>query len=113
MVRVGVIGCGVLGIKLAGKPVQIFSLISPAVWMPFHLWIVSIEGALAFEGHEVRIHDNDSALLNKVYLRLNEDRRIMFEDGVLVNAKFVVIMLKFVMNDDKTKIITKKKNKLL
>ncbi|KAI1302376.1 Lambda-crystallin -like protein [Halotydeus destructor] len=63
MVRVAVIGCGVLGIKIAG--------------------------ALAHDGHEVRVHDSNVQILNKVYLHLTADRQMLKEDGFLTNANFV------------------------
>lgn len=49
-------------------------------------------GSLAYEGHEVRVHDSSSAVLNKVYLRLTEDRRILREDGLVSNSAFIVSM---------------------
>lgn len=45
---------------------------------------------MAYEGNEVRVHDNNDQLLNKLYLRLNEDRRILKEDGFMVNSDFLV-----------------------
>ena len=45
---------------------------------------------MAFEGNEVRVHDNNDQLLNKLYLRLNEDRRILKEDGLMANNDFLV-----------------------
>lgn len=50
-------------------------------------------GAMAYEGNEVRVHDNNDQLLNKLYLRLNEDRRILKEDGFMVNSDFLVSLL--------------------
>lgn len=47
-------------------------------------------GALAFSGHEVRIHDNNNVILNKVYLRLSEDKRILKEDGLIAHTNFLV-----------------------
>ncbi|XP_053203106.1 3-hydroxybutyryl-CoA dehydrogenase-like [Panonychus citri] len=63
MVRIAVIGCGVLGIKIIG--------------------------ALAYYGHEIRAYDNDANVLNKVYLRLSEDRRMLREEGFMIGNEFV------------------------
>jgi 3-hydroxyacyl-CoA dehydrogenase len=63
MVRVAVLGAGTLGIKIAGS--------------------------LAYGGHEVRVHDQNSAILNKVSLRINEDKRILKEDGLIAHTNFL------------------------
>ncbi|XP_074594889.1 hydroxyacyl-coenzyme A dehydrogenase, mitochondrial-like [Brevipalpus obovatus] len=62
MVRVAIIGCGVLGVKIAGS--------------------------LAHAGHQVRLYDEDNLVLNEVNLRLGEDRRVLREDGFLVGNNF-------------------------
>ncbi|RWS19644.1 3-hydroxybutyryl-CoA dehydrogenase-like protein, partial [Leptotrombidium deliense] len=44
---------------------------------------------MAYDGNEVRVHDNSSGVLNKVYLRLSEDRRMLREDGFLLHNDFI------------------------
>ncbi|RWS12074.1 3-hydroxybutyryl-CoA dehydrogenase-like protein [Dinothrombium tinctorium] len=44
---------------------------------------------MAYDGNEVRVHDNSIAVLNKVYLRLSEDRRMLREDGFLLHNDFI------------------------
>lgn len=63
MVRVTVIGIGSLGIKITGE--------------------------LAYHGHEVRLYDENTETLNRVHLRLNEDKRALKEDGLLTQSDFV------------------------
>ncbi|KAI7690082.1 hypothetical protein SSS_07486 [Sarcoptes scabiei] len=63
MVRTAVIGAGTLGIKVAGY--------------------------LAYRGHEVRIYDSSSVVLNNVNQRISEDARICKEDGIMTNFKFL------------------------
>ncbi|KAI2805750.1 hypothetical protein RDWZM_008922 [Blomia tropicalis] len=63
MVRTTVIGAGTLGIKIAGY--------------------------LAYRGHEVRIYDSNSAMLNTVNQRISEDARIFKEDGIMANSQFL------------------------
>ncbi|CAG2167366.1 unnamed protein product, partial [Oppiella nova] len=63
MVRVAVIGVGTLGVKIAGS--------------------------LAYGGHEVRVQDQNTVTLNKVSLIINEDKRILKEDGLITNTNFL------------------------
>src|SRR6218665_2022461 len=63
MVRVAVIGAGILGIKLAGY--------------------------LAYRGHEVRVYDSNPTILNTVNQKISEDARICKEDGIMANANLL------------------------
>ncbi len=91
MVRVAVLGAGTLGIKIAGILYSLF-------FIPFthirtnhqNFWRYSFSGSLAYGGHEVRVHDQNSAILNKVSLRINEDKRILKEDGLIAHTNFLV-----------------------
>lgn len=47
-------------------------------------------GSLAYGGHEVRVQDQSSVVLNKILLRINEDKRILKEDGLITNTNFLV-----------------------
>lgn len=83
MVRTSVIGAGTLGIKIAGKQVYFYFLCSKIIFNFF-------AGYLAYRGHEVRIFDSNSAVLNTVNQRISEDARIFKEDGIMANVKFLV-----------------------
>ncbi|XP_042903748.1 L-carnitine dehydrogenase [Parasteatoda tepidariorum] len=63
MVRVAVIGGGSLGVKIVGE--------------------------LAYHGHEVRVYDRSPEALDHVRLRIQEDTRLLTEDGVLTSPKFL------------------------
>ncbi|OQR71800.1 hypothetical protein BIW11_01433 [Tropilaelaps mercedesae] len=63
MVRVAVLGCGVLGSKIVGD--------------------------LVYHGHEVRAYDSNSEALDKLLLRLAEDTKILRKDGLLNQPNFV------------------------
>lgn len=82
MVRTSVIGAGTLGIKIAGKQVDFLFYF----FFKNHLFA----GYLAYRGHEVRIFDSNSAVLNTVNQRISEDARIFKEDGIMANVKFLV-----------------------
>uniref|UniRef100_T1JDT2 RING-type domain-containing protein n=1 Tax=Strigamia maritima TaxID=126957 RepID=T1JDT2_STRMM len=56
MVRVAVIGCGLLGVNIAGE--------------------------LAYHGHYVKIHDNESSALDKVPERLKYEKKMLETDGI-------------------------------
>ena len=47
-------------------------------------------GSLAYGGHEVRVQDQSSVILNKIILRINEDKRILKEDGLIAHTNFLV-----------------------
>lgn len=63
MVKVAIIGCGNLGSKIAGE--------------------------LAYYGHEVRVFDQNTDALDRLKPRLTEDRKMLKEDGLLVQSNFV------------------------
>ena len=53
---------------------------------------------MAYGGHEVRVHDQSSNTLNKITLRINEDKRILKEDGLITHTNFLVINEIFVFD---------------
>ncbi|XP_054720339.1 3-hydroxybutyryl-CoA dehydrogenase-like [Uloborus diversus] len=63
MVKVAVVGGGSLGVKIIGE--------------------------LAYHGHEVRVYDRSPESLDKVRLRIQEDKRLLTEDGVLMSPTFL------------------------
>ncbi|XP_076442203.1 3-hydroxybutyryl-CoA dehydrogenase-like [Babylonia areolata] len=63
MVRIAVIGCGSMGVRIAGE--------------------------LAYHGHRVKIYDQNKDALNKVFSRLQEDRSMLQKDGLLAQENFL------------------------
>lgn len=63
MMRVTVVGGGNLGVKIAGE--------------------------LAYHGHEVRLYDRSPETLDRVQLRIKEDKRLLTEDGLLLSPNFL------------------------
>lgn len=63
MVKVTVIGGGSLGIKIIGE--------------------------LAYHGHEVRVYDRSPEVLDRVRLRIQEEKRLLAEDGLLMTSNFL------------------------
>jgi hypothetical protein len=62
MVRVAVIGCGLLGIKIAGE--------------------------FAYHGHRVKCYDNNIQSLNSVYARYQKDKEELYADQVIESPNF-------------------------
>ncbi|ESO90070.1 hypothetical protein LOTGIDRAFT_164373 [Lottia gigantea] len=63
MVKVAIIGSGLMGSKIAGE--------------------------MAYHGHRVKITDNNLDNLNKVFERLQEDRKMLKQDGLLPHDNFI------------------------
>lgn len=63
MVKIAVIGAGLLGIKIAGE--------------------------LAYHGHRVKIHDSSLKNLNSVFQRMEEDKKNLREEGLLLHKNFI------------------------
>ncbi|XP_052766169.1 lambda-crystallin homolog [Mya arenaria] len=63
MVKVAVLGSGVLGIKIAGE--------------------------FAYHGHRVKIYSNDLKSLNSIFQRMEEDKKQLKAEGILFNRNFV------------------------
>lgn len=63
MVRIAVLGCGLMGIKIAGE--------------------------FAFHGHRVKIYSNQLDSLNTVFQRIEEDKKQLRQDGILLNKNFI------------------------
>ncbi|PVD25961.1 hypothetical protein C0Q70_13627 [Pomacea canaliculata] len=63
MVRVAVIGCGQLGVRIAGE--------------------------LAYHGHRVKMFDSNKDALNKVFSRLQEDRKLLKKEGLMAHDNFL------------------------
>lgn len=78
MVRIAVIGCGLMGVRIAGE--------------------------MAYHGHRVKIFDSSKDALNKVFSHLQEDRRMLQKDGLLAQENFLgqvlcMSMLEEAVND--------------
>ncbi|XP_060580402.1 3-hydroxybutyryl-CoA dehydrogenase-like [Ruditapes philippinarum] len=63
MVKVAVLGSGLLGTKIAGE--------------------------LAYHGHRVKIYSNHLDSLNTVFQRMEEDKHQLRQDGILLNKNFI------------------------
>lgn len=63
MVKVTVIGGGNLGVKIIGE--------------------------LAYHGHEVRVFDRSPEALDRIRLRMQEEKRLLAEDGLLMTSNFL------------------------
>ncbi|KAJ8308799.1 hypothetical protein KUTeg_014311 [Tegillarca granosa] len=63
MVKIAVIGGGLMGIKIAGE--------------------------LAYFGHRVKIHDKNVLTLNSVFNRMEEDKKNLRDEGLLLQKNFI------------------------
>ncbi|XP_033115849.1 probable 3-hydroxybutyryl-CoA dehydrogenase [Anneissia japonica] len=63
MVKVAVLGCGILGTKIAG--------------------------CLAYHGHLVKIYDNDARALDALYTNLESDKEDLKKDELMVQRQFL------------------------
>lgn len=45
---------------------------------------------MAYHGHRVKVHDVDLNALNSAYLRIEEDKKNLREEGLLAHKNFVV-----------------------
>ncbi|GAB1609757.1 uncharacterized protein LOC115216963 [Argonauta hians] len=61
--RVAVIGCGILGVKIAGT--------------------------LAYHGHRVKVYDSDTPTLNHAYTIIEEDKNMLRQEGLLLQKNFL------------------------
>ncbi|CAE1237023.1 unnamed protein product [Acanthosepion pharaonis] len=61
--KVAVIGCGLLGIKIAGS--------------------------MAYHGHRVMVYDNNVEVLNGAYEIIQEDKRVLRQEGLLLQKNFL------------------------
>ena len=62
MVRVAVLGCGLLGVKIAGE--------------------------FAYHGHRVKCYDNNIQALNSVYQRYQSDKVELLNDQIVDSLNF-------------------------
>ena len=62
MVRIAIIGCGLLGVKIAGE--------------------------FAYHGHRVKCYDNNVQALNSVYQRYQSDKAELFNDQIVDSLQF-------------------------
>lgn len=62
MVRIAVLGCGLLGVKIAGE--------------------------FAYHGHRVKCYDNNIQALNSVYTRYQSDKAELLNDQVVDSLNF-------------------------
>ncbi|CAH1792547.1 unnamed protein product [Owenia fusiformis] len=63
MVKVAILGCGLMGVKIAGE--------------------------FAYHGHRVKIHDINLNALNTVYERCESDKKELREEGLLAQRNFI------------------------
>ncbi|KAL5008765.1 hypothetical protein ScPMuIL_014346 [Solemya velum] len=63
MVKIAVLGCGLMGMKIAGE--------------------------MAYHGHRVKIYDSNIAALNLVFERLEEDKKNLREEGLMLHKNFI------------------------
>ena len=47
-------------------------------------------GEMAYHGHRVRLYDNNVKSLNSAYMRIEEDKKYLHEQGLLLHKNFVV-----------------------
>jgi hypothetical protein len=52
--------------------------------------IFLVSGELAYHGHRVKIWDINITALNSVYKVLEEDKKLLRDDGLLFQKNFVV-----------------------
>lgn len=52
--------------------------------------ICSFPGDLAANGHRVKVHDTNVDALNSIYKRVEEDRKSMFDEGLIAQNTFPV-----------------------
>ncbi|XP_064602416.1 LOW QUALITY PROTEIN: 3-hydroxybutyryl-CoA dehydrogenase-like [Liolophura sinensis] len=63
MVKIAVLGCGLMGVKIAGE--------------------------LAYHGHRVKVYDSNMNSLNTVFERMEEDKRYLRTEGLLTHKNFI------------------------
>ncbi|KAK2168394.1 hypothetical protein LSH36_17g09002 [Paralvinella palmiformis] len=63
MVKIAIIGCGLMGIKIAGE--------------------------MAYHGHRVKIYDNNLNALDSAYYRIEEDKKLLRDEGLLLHKNFI------------------------
>ncbi|XP_041354547.1 3-hydroxybutyryl-CoA dehydrogenase-like [Gigantopelta aegis] len=61
--KIAVLGCGLMGVRIAGE--------------------------LAYHGHRVKIFDSNGNALDKVFERLQDDKRMLHEEGLIPQEKFI------------------------
>lgn len=47
-------------------------------------------GELAYHGHRVKMFDSNKDALNKVFSRLQEDRKLLKKEGLMAHDNFLV-----------------------
>ncbi len=84
MVRVAVLGCGTMGLKIAGWFIFLF-LISYSK--------LSFLGNFAYSGHVVKIFDSDLKQLDTACERIHHDEDQLYRDGLTEVPKFLVSLI--------------------
>jgi len=77
MVKIAILGCGLMGLKIAGE--------------------------LAYHGHRVSLYDNSLQALNSAYERVEEDKSALREEGLLAHQNFIGAILCFSRLEDTVK----------
>jgi len=81
MVRIAVLGCGTMGLKIAG----LFLLL-----IIFSYSKLSFVGNFAYFGHVVKIFDSDLKQLDTACERIHHDEDQLYRDGLIEMPKFLV-----------------------
>lgn len=85
MVRVAILGCGTMGLKIAGRDRERER--SPLV-------IVDRSGTFAASNHLVKIFDSDLKQLDSLHQRIHHDEDQLYRDGLTINPTFPVSSLR-------------------
>jgi len=52
--------------------------------------IHSLIGEMAYHGHRVKIYDNNLNALDSAYYRIEEDKKLLRDEGLLLHKNFIV-----------------------
>jgi 3-hydroxyacyl-CoA dehydrogenase len=82
MVRIAVLGCGTMGLKIAGLFLLLIIFFSYSQ--------LSFIGNFAYFGHVVKIFDSDLKQLDTACERIHHDEDQLYRDGLTEVPKFLV-----------------------
>ena len=86
MVRIAVLGCGTMGLKIAG----FYSRFQCLCLSDRHCSFFFRTGNFAYYGHVVKIFDNDLKQLDSACERIHHDEDQLYRDGLIESPKFLV-----------------------
>lgn len=84
MVRIAVLGCGTMGLKIAG-----FILLLIMYFFQFSLFL----GNFAYFNHTVKMFDSDIKQLDMVCERIRHDEDELYRDGLIEVPRFPVSLI--------------------